>query len=253
MKKKNLQDQEIAERNHFDSLSNLYDKNYFYNTPFNRYKIEKKVFDIFSPIKKNGEIRILEVGAGTGEYTQYIAQLFPKAKIVAIDISPEILKLAKKKCKKYKNVEFQAASAYKLPFRENSFDLVCGFYILHHLDLKATAKEICRVLKPESKALFYEPNLLNPVVFLIKSVPFLKKKAGDSEDEWAINPLTLDKDMKPLKLLRWKTSEFIAIPSFFNLGFSISLDRLMALIGSLPIINFFGGSISVSFLKKQDH
>ena len=121
-----------------------------------------------------------------------------------------MIKVAKEKCKKYKNVNFCVESAYEMKsIRTNSIDAVIGFYILHHLDIKTVYKEINRVLKQKGKVYFYEPNILNPVVFLIKSIPFLKKKAGDSKDEWAINPMLIKKYFPGFKIKLLQTTEFI--------------------------------------------
>jgi len=71
---------------------------------------EKKHFDKIINLRKN--MNVLEVGCGTGRWTFYIA---PKIKkIFAIDISKDMIKIAKNKQKKenYNNIEFHCCSAY---------------------------------------------------------------------------------------------------------------------------------------------
>ncbi len=250
MLKTNMQVQEKSEKYHFNEMAKVYDSNYTYNTPFTRYKIQKKITNLLGSEKRKQKMSILEIGAGTGEYTQYLAKLFPNAEIVAIDISPKILDVAAKKCKKYSNIKFKAASVYDLPFKKNSFDLVCGFYILHHLNVLDALREIHRVLKPDSNALFYEPNILNPIVFLIKSIPFFKKKAGDSPGEWAINPLQLSSNHHPFTSFNWKSTEFAIFPTFISLRLSVLLDEILDKIGSIGFLNFFGGSVALRLRKK---
>ena len=249
IKPSSISNQENSEKKHFDKMADLYDSNYTYNTPFTQYKIQKKMSALFDSHNSNGKIAILEIGAGTGEYTQHLAKLFSNASITAVDISPKVLAVAKKKCENFSNVQFKAMSAYDLPFKNGSFDIVCGFYILHHLDIPATVKEMHRILKQGGEGLFYEPNLLNPVVLAIKSIPYLKEKAGDSPDEWAINPLKFQSYLSKFKSLKWKTSEFVSLPSFIPLRFSIIFDELFTMLGSLPILNLFGGSVSLKFKK----
>jgi len=247
--KQSLTSREISEMNHFDVMAQAYDTNYTYDVPFTQYKIQKKIKQLFASYDKNKVFSILEIGAGTGEYTQYLAELFPNAKITAIDISPKILAVAKKKCKRFKNVTFQVASAYDLPYKSKSFDIICGFYILHHLDLKATLKEMHRLLKPKAEALFYEPNLLNPVVLAIKSLPFLKKMVGDSPEEWAINSIQLEDTCQPFKSLKWETTEFVILPSSLALETAVRLDAFFSLLGRAPLLNLVGGSVCLRFKK----
>ena len=48
--------------------------------------------------------------------------------------------------------------------RDDSFDLVCGSGILHHLDLPAAMRELARVLRPSGRAVFMEPLGHNPAI-----------------------------------------------------------------------------------------
>jgi len=248
--KRSLTPREKSEMTHFDLMAQNYDLNYTYDTPFTQYKIHKKLQLLFKNLPKKKKISILEVGAGTGEYTQYLAQLFPNAKITAVDISPQILKVAAEKCQHFSNISFKVASAYDLPFEDKSFDLVCGFYILHHLDVHSCLTELHRVLKTKATARFYEPNALNPVVSAIKNIPFLKERAGDSPEESAINPWWLKKNCQPFLELRWLTSEFVVIPAAIPISTAIRLDIWLSKIGSLPVLRLFGGSVSLIFKKS---
>ncbi|MEW6035141.1 MAG: class I SAM-dependent methyltransferase [Candidatus Micrarchaeota archaeon] len=91
---------------------------------------------------------ILDVGTGTG------AQAFAFAKkgysVVGVDISEDMLRIAKRK-NKYKSVKFLAADATKLPFGNSSFDVSCVSFVLHDMPLgirERALKELVRVTKP---------------------------------------------------------------------------------------------------------
>lgn len=244
---------ESREKIHFNKLAPKYDESYGYNNAFTQYKINKKInefveFVTFNNPKEN--LVIVEIGCGTGEYTQKIATKFPKARLIGLDISKKIIEVAERKCKGLKNVSFVVKSAYDTGLENNSADVICGFYALHHLDLPIARREITRILKPGGLAFFYEPNILNPLVFLIKSNKFLKRKAGDSPDEWAINPLTISRYFPNFKLIRSYTSEFIWPLKFIPFRYLKLLDRITLPCRSLPIINYLGGSVVVSFQKK---
>lgn len=95
--------------------------------------------------------KVLDLACGVGSTSFYLAKKY-KCKITGIDISNSMINIAKSKLagSNYsKNISFQPADALKMPFPDNSFDVVIAqaFFIL--IDNKVNAlKEIYRVLKP---------------------------------------------------------------------------------------------------------
>ena len=75
--------------------------------------------------------------------------------------------------------QFLQMDAHDLQFENETFDMVFGSAILHHLNIVPALDQIFRVLKPEGKILFVEPLDMNPVGKLVRS---LTKKAR-TEDE----------------------------------------------------------------------
>lgn len=245
---------ELSEKEHFDRVAEQYDKNYQYSYPFTRYKISKKAkdFSYLIKAKKNAKaLEMLEVGCGTGEYTKIVATSFPKSKIIGLDISKNVLELAKRKCRGKKNVSFTSKSVYDTNFKNNSFDVIYGFYVLHHFNIKKFKKEASRILKPGGLLFFYEPNILNPIVFLIKTNPYLKKKIGDSPKEWAINPLKIKNQLLGFKLLSLSTTEFIWPASFLSTKSLVTIDRISNKFKFLPLIKYLGGSVKIFMQKKK--
>jgi ubiquinone/menaquinone biosynthesis C-methylase UbiE len=252
--KSRLSKREHTEKEHFDMVAEQYDKNYRYFSPFTKYKILKKARDFSTLIKSENDeksLKMLDVGCGTGEYTQRVAKLFPKSKIIGLDISKNILEVAKKKCKGKRNVSFVLKSAYNTDFKENSFDIIYGFYVLHHLDIEKFRREALRILKPGGLLFFYEPNILNPIVFLIKTNKYLKKKVGDSPEEWAINPLTVKNQLPGFKLLNLSTTEFVWPVPFLSTKVLKSMDRITDGLKILPFIKYLGGSVRI-FMQKNN-
>lgn len=138
--------------------------------------------ELFSDFLGNNHHRVLEIGCGTGLFTQELSKT--SNTIVAIDISEALISKAKERVRR-ENVHFVTGNAYDMNFPPASFDFIVGSSSLHHLDVDAALKEFHRVLKPGGKILFTEPNMLNPQVAAIKNIPFLKRRAGDSPDETA--------------------------------------------------------------------
>lgn len=104
---------------------------------------------------------IVEYGCGFGNATLPILEIFPQAKVLATDISPNLLAILKRLLPA-RGLEERcvpvAMDALKPYVREGSADLVFGAAILHHLvrpeEFVASAM---RVLRPGGIAFFFEP------------------------------------------------------------------------------------------------
>jgi SAM-dependent methyltransferase len=94
--------------------------------------------------------RALEIGAGTGYFTLNLMRAGLIGEAVATDISPGMLDtLSASAAELGLPVETAACDAVRLPFEDDSFDLVFGHAVLHHLpDLEAAFREFLRVLRP---------------------------------------------------------------------------------------------------------
>jgi SAM-dependent methyltransferase len=118
---------------------------------------------------------ILDYGCGRGEK----AMLYLKngaEKVSAIDISEVYVEDLKQQAEAAgidpARCDFRAMDAHRLDFPDNSFDLVVGYGILHHLDPRIAFKEIHRVLKPNGRVLLQEPLADNPLLKIFrKSTP----------------------------------------------------------------------------------
>lgn len=94
---------------------------------------------------------LLDLGAGQGQDSRYFSKI--GYNVISTDICDEALKLSSENAKKeYLDVKFtQLDIAEKLPFVDNSFDIVYSHLALHYFTEKKTKEifdEIYRVLKP---------------------------------------------------------------------------------------------------------
>ena len=100
--------------------------------------------------------RSLEIGSGTGYFTLNLMRAGLVEKATCTDISPGMLSTLSANAQKLGlDVETLATDAESLPFEDESFDLVIGHAILHHIpDLGQAFREFSRVLKPGGTVLF---------------------------------------------------------------------------------------------------
>ena len=79
--------------------------------------------------------RILEPGCGVGAQTITLARNSPDSNLISIDMSRESIAAARNKIKEegFKNVSFQQADIFRLPFKPGSFDHIFVCFVLEHL------------------------------------------------------------------------------------------------------------------------
>ena len=110
---------------------------------------------------------VLEYGCGNSTQTGMVA---PYARSVnAIDISDVAISDAKMRCA-FQNVSFRVMDGMNMGFPSDSFDLVFGCGIVHHLDTELAAREISRVLRSDGAAVFAEPLGMNPIINAYRAV-----------------------------------------------------------------------------------
>jgi ubiquinone/menaquinone biosynthesis C-methylase UbiE len=100
--------------------------------------------------------RSLEIGAGTGYFSLNLLQTGVVREATCADISPGMLETLEHNAHELGlDVETAACDAAELPFEDESFDLVLGHAVLHHLpDLDRSFEEFARVLKPGGTLFF---------------------------------------------------------------------------------------------------
>jgi SAM-dependent methyltransferase len=98
----------------------------------------------------------LEIGSGTGYFSLNLVQLGAIDRLVATDISPGMLATLSTTAEGLGlAVETKVTDAEGLPFEDESFDLVFGHAVLHHLpDLTTALGELHRVLRPGGSLAF---------------------------------------------------------------------------------------------------
>ena len=128
------------------------------------------------------DVRALEIGCGTGTFTELFART--GAQLIAVDISADLLDRALARGLPSHQVQF-LEKRFEDCDVDGPFTAVIGSSVLHHLELEPALEKMYELLTPGGILSFAEPNMLNPQVLLQKNVPWLKERLGDSPDETA--------------------------------------------------------------------
>ena len=170
--------------------------------------------------------RIADLGCGSGAFTELLRQAGFNS--VGLDISPKLIMLGRSK---YHGLDLIEGDAENLPFESGSFDGILLSGLVHHFpDPRRVAAEVYRVLKPGGRFVAFDPNRMNPFMWLYRdrASPFY-------------SPIGVTENERPI--LAWRTAAI-----FRDAGFDVQTDYLAGLayryVASertrvlLPIYNF---------------
>jgi 2-polyprenyl-3-methyl-5-hydroxy-6-metoxy-1,4-benzoquinol methylase len=214
-----------------------------WSSPAGRVRLHKRV-ELFvrSLGLRQARKRVLELGCGTGLYTQHVAPWC--ASLVATDISEALLREARGKGTTDSTIFVQQNLEAIDPERlGRGFEAVYGCSVLHHLDLDATLPQLKALLVPGADLAFSEPNLLNPQVRLMFSrFKWARRKWATSDTEMAFYPWELRAifERHGFEVRQLLTFDFMhpAIPAAL-LPLAQTVDRTLE---QLPLLRLVGGS-----------
>lgn len=133
--------------------------------------LQSKFRDLmFTHLVWNGDGKLLDIGCGNGALAIDAAKKYPKAQVTGIDYWGKAWDYSQQSCEKNaeiagvaKRTTFQKASAAKLPFADDSFDVTVSNLVFHEVkdakDKKEVIKEALRVVKKGGLFVFQDPFL----------------------------------------------------------------------------------------------
>lgn len=204
-----------------------------------RYDTKFKKLKEYCKPKKG--VKILEIGCGDGEFTKRLVKL--NSKVVAIDLTPGLIKKAKKVLKK--KAVFKLMNAQSLKFSDNSFDIVCGISILHHIDLEKSLRECYRILRKGGALFFTEPNYINPQIFISLNILWLREKLELSPDETALVRWKAETLLKKIGFTDIKVVNFDFLYPLTPKWAIPGVEKLSAVLEKIPLIKELSGSLVI--------
>jgi SAM-dependent methyltransferase len=111
----------------------------------------------------------LEIGCGKGEFSRRLAET--SERVLALDLSPEMIRIARAQSTECSNIDFQIADVMSYDLPAEGFDCIASIATLHHLPLREVVLKMKAALRPGGVLLILdlfqmERNLLKPAGFL---------------------------------------------------------------------------------------
>ena len=213
-----------------------------WKTPAGRLRAKRRAQLIAESAQLRTGIIALEIGCGTGVFTEMFAA--SGAKIVAVDISQELLDWAREKNLPAKQVQF-LEKRFEDCDSIGPFDAIIGSSVLHHLDIKPALDNIYKLLKPNGIISFVEPNMLNPQIAVQKNVLWVKRKMGDSPDETAFMRRPLSRLLEQTGFVDIQITPFDWLHPATPVKFIDAVSRIGLFLEKVPFIREFAGSLHI--------
>jgi SAM-dependent methyltransferase len=115
----------------------------------------------------------LEIGCGKGEFSRRLAKA--SRRVLALDLSPVMIRIARERSAHLSNIDFQIADVLTYDLLPEGFDCIASIATLHHLPLREILLRMKAALNPGGVLLIldlFEPEgmvdaLLNPLAVLV--------------------------------------------------------------------------------------
>jgi ubiquinone/menaquinone biosynthesis C-methylase UbiE len=238
-----MKDDATRVKEFFDGQAGEYDDCYRLRTACGAQKVERKTHLLidFGRIKRG--CRVLELGCGTGVYTEELART--GAEVFAVDLSRNMLNVAKHSLNA-PNVSHVQSDANRLPFADNSFDAVVGTYVLQYIDLDTCLPEVVRVLANRGRVAFVEPNMLNPLCLITKKIGFVRTRLVECQESTAFFSWQLKRVFRQYGFVDIVTKPIEFVHPHTPPRLVLLSHKISSLLERMPIMKEAAGSLFIS-------
>ena len=105
------------------------------------------------------QLRLLDIGCGTGRFLDFVKQTWPRLQIVGVDMSDAYVRHANRHLRRWSRISFVVGKAEAIPLPDNSQDAITGIFLFHELPPKvrrSVVRECARVLKPGGRLILLD-------------------------------------------------------------------------------------------------
>ncbi|GAB38957.1 class I SAM-dependent methyltransferase [Gordonia sputi] len=151
-----LEDTKLAQVLYHDWEAETYDEKWSISFDERCIDYARGRFDAVAADESLPYERAMELGCGTGFFLLNLLQSGVAKKGSVTDLSPGMVKVALRNAENLGlDVDGRVADAERIPYDDNTFDLVVGHAVLHHIpDVEQALSEVLRVLKPGGRFVF---------------------------------------------------------------------------------------------------
>ena len=206
--------------------------------------------------------KLLDFGCGNG--SQAMRYAYIGYEVHGFDCCDNNIAIAKRLAKRYgygDTTDFSIQVAEKLTYPDNTYDVVAGTGILHHVEVEAAVREAMRVLKPGGTAFFWEP-LVVPAFDRIRNSRIGKmlvpnessldknitqdERKLNAEDITAVKKVCEDVELRRFVMFS-RFNRFLAGPRLLPAATLEKVDQF--LFRAFPFLERFGG-VGIFILRK---
>ncbi len=202
----------------------------------------------------------LYLGSGTNAKIARELAARGAARVFSVDIAPEAARFVRASLRRNGDVNAERVGimdAERVAFRDGTFDLIFGRSIIHHLSIERAREELGRLLKPGGRAIFIEPQGMNPLINLYRRLT-PRARTPDEHPLTSREVLRLAEGLGKLEvrhayffeLAGYFWLKVIPVPALYRLTTRVlgALDRF--LLGALPFLRRFAWV--VVFMIERD-
>jgi 2-polyprenyl-3-methyl-5-hydroxy-6-metoxy-1,4-benzoquinol methylase len=218
-----------------------------WGSPAGQLRAKRRAHKIAVGARLNPGRRVLEIGCGTGMFTEMFAAY--DSFIIAVDISEDLLEIARARNLPPSRVQWMQ-NRFEDCDIEGPFDAIIGSSVLHHLELPDAFDAIFRLLKPGGLISFAEPNMLNPQVWAERN--FRKLFPQVSPDETAFIRWNLRHTLEKVGFEQIEIIPFDWLHPSIPEPLIKSVLKLGSLLEKTWLLREFSGSLYIKAVRPQD-
>lgn len=149
------------------------DRIWGWDGPAGRRRADRRAAFLIDSCNLRPGVRCLELGAGTGVFTERLAR--SGCEVVAVELSPDTAKVCRERVGE--GIEVVVGNIETGDWLGGrAFDAIVGVSVLHHVDLRASLEHTFASLRTGGRFAFSEPNSRNPQVWAERNVEWIGRR-----------------------------------------------------------------------------